>query len=382
MARNGVLRLLIAVSLVIGVPAATAAQDGAVSPEGPRWDLVSYGVEGELVGVPWTVEATLLMEDGRAAGSAGCNTFDTGYTLADSSLTFDQAVAMTMMACPEDQTAVETGYMAALPLVASWATTDDRLELADADGAVLLAFEQPSVGFTASDVAAIAALFETQQAEIDRLGERVDNVRIGVLRDRINVLEDEVKTLRSQSSSGGSGTAFSAAEKVILEAIPASIKSSCSPRRSNNPAGTIAAVQCQPSTPVVNDMGYYLMESGAAGKAWDQRMDQYNVKDGPGACWKGKKDKQYYTPGPNVDGCYVADGLANLRYVVGFTNCKQVKAGNTQVKRPALYIGVLGNDNDLAKLTKWAEPVNGSGPEAIYKRIKRPNEAPSPMCPT
>ena len=61
---------LLAVSLVIAIPAAAGAQDAVAGPEGERWDLVAYGVEG-LGPVPWNIDVTFLLEGGVASGSTG-----------------------------------------------------------------------------------------------------------------------------------------------------------------------------------------------------------------------------------------------------------------------------------------------------------------------
>jgi len=112
-------------------------------------------------------------------------------------------------------------------------------------------------------------------------------------------------------------------------------------------------------------------------------MNQHNVKDGPGTCGNGKKDKEYATPGPDARGCYVdANGRANLRYLAHATNCRQLNAGGTQIKRPTLYIAVLGPTNDIAKLTKWAEGNSFWTNLPLSKIIKRPKEAWNPSCPT
>jgi len=386
MIRTFLARAGLAIALAISIPAAAVAQEPAATPEGIDWHLTAYADDGGLTAVPWSVDATLLLEDGTASGSNGCNQFSGDYDLVGDSLTFGSTLGVTLMACVGDHATVEAGCMAALPNVASWAVENDVLQLSDADGVVVLELAEPIVGLTESDIAALQALLEAQRADIDRLEERLGNVRIGTLRERLRALEAETKRLRatqaSSSAPNSGGSTFTAAEKVLREAIPASIRSTCVPRRSDNPFGTVAAVQCTPSASIVRDMAYYLMESGPATAVWEARMNQYNVKDGPGSCRKGKKDKVYYTPGPNADGCYVnADGRANLRYLAAATSCKQLDAGNTHLKRPTLYIAVLGTGKNLAALTKWAEPDKYGGPDTLYKPIKRPNEAHSPMCP-
>jgi heat shock protein HslJ len=359
------------------IPATAAAQDTLAGPEGVRWDLTAYGVDGEMVTVPWTIDATMTLEDGTASGSSGCNQFTVDYSLDGETLTFAESIALTRMACPEDQTVVESNYMAALPTVSTWSMVDEGLALADTEGEIVLEFSQPLIGLTASDIAGIVARFDLQQAEIDRLTKAVEGPRARKLRERVKTLENQVKRLRNQvakleSTARGRAVSFTKAEKVLLEGIPTDIARTCEPRRRQNPRGTLAAVQCKPVSPVVKDMAYYLMSSAAAGRVWDERMRDHGVEDGPGECWNGQPDAVYYTPGPDVDGCYVNDdGIANLRYVANAAGCSQLNVAGRQLKDPAIYVAVLGHDDDIAKLTRWAQPKRG-GSQILTQTIERP----------
>jgi heat shock protein HslJ len=387
MFRSLLVRVLLGAALVLTIPAAGAAQADTATPEGTEWHLVQYTDGDRLTAGPWWVDATLMLDGGTASGSTGCNGFSGTYEVSGDSLQFGAAFAITEMACPEPQMSVESSYMAVLPQTASWAidtgpTTDDQLlHLRDADGRDTLVFALPAMGLTEADVFALSRQLAEQDARIERLTERLDSVRIGTLRDRIKTLESQVQRLRNAASSSNA-TAFNAAERVLLEAVPSSTRGTCTPRRSQNPAGTVAALQCEPDNAAVRDMAYYLMESRDATKAWSQRMKQYGVKDGPGSCRKGIADAVYYTGGLQLDGCYVnEDGRANLRYVTAATTCRQLVAGETRLKSPALYIAVLGHDGNLRKLTTWAEPTPNSGADALYKPIKRPQEKWSNLCP-
>lgn len=389
MIRYGVVRMLLAGALVISAPGAAIAQDEPGGPDDTRWDLTSYAVDGELVAVPWTVDATLLLESGAATGNNGCNQFSGSYVLEGEVLTFGDAFTMTQKACTEAAASVEGGYMGNLPMSATWAIAEGVLQLSDDTGNVVLEFAEPVIGLTPNDIAALVATFEGQQAELDRLRERLDNTRVGTLRDRIKALEAETKqlqsqvaTLRAAAGNSGSTAAFNAAEKILLEGIPAAIRKTCSPRRSQNPSGTLAAVQCQPNTPVVRDMAYYLMKGTDAVGVWEQRMSENGVTDGNTQCWNGKPSLRYYTPGPDVDGCYVnADGRANVRAVMAAAGCNQLKVDGKWVKTPAIYVALLGNDSNITKLQRWAWPKR-VGDDVITKTIKRPNAPISPRCPS
>jgi hypothetical protein len=329
------------------------------------------------------------LENGAATANNGCNQFSGSYVLEGASLTFGDAFTMTQMACVEDAAAVEQSYMSNLPLTTTWALVDGALRLSDSAGNVVLEFAEPVIGLTPSDIAAMEMQFEGQQAQLDRLSERIDNARIGTLRDRIKTLEAETEQLRSQiaalrasASRSGSSGSFNAAEKILLEGIPATIRQTCSPRRSQNPSGTLAAVQCQPNTPVVRDMAYYLMKGADAAAVWEQRMSEHGVTNGNTQCWNGKPSLRYYTPGPDVDGCYVnADGRANVRAVMAAAGCNQLKVNGKWVKTPAIYVALLGQDSNITKLQRWAWPKR-IGHDVITQTIKRPNAPNSPRCPT
>jgi heat shock protein HslJ len=373
MIRIGFMRALLTVSLVTTIPASVAAQDGAPGPEGERWDLIAYGVDG-LAPVPWNIDATLLLEGGSASGSTGCERFSGDYELVAAGLSFADAFDVTRETCVGDAAAVEAGYLAALPQVVTWTIVDEELQLADATDSVILVYAQPVVGLTANDVAGLVAVLDNQGADLERLDQRLDAIRIGTLRDRINALEAQVASLMASAAapSKKSASAFSAAEKVLLAAIPAGIRKTCMSRRDQNPSGTVAAVQCKPETAKVRDMAYYLLPGGQSWKVWQERMDAYGVKYRDRACSNGKQGFVLFTGGIQAAGCYVnEDGRANLRYLdQPWKDCSALKIGGTRVKDPVMYIAVLGPDDDLATLTKWAEPREDARPKALYKRVE------------
>ena len=114
--------------------------DVAAPLDGTSWRLSGYAVSaGNLVEVPAEVAATATFADGTIHGSTGCNRYHGTCLAADGSLRVT-GVAMTMMACGEPETAVERAFTAALEAVATYRIDGDALELADADGHVLLRF--------------------------------------------------------------------------------------------------------------------------------------------------------------------------------------------------------------------------------------------------
>ncbi|MFN8621557.1 MAG: META domain-containing protein [Chloroflexota bacterium] len=147
--------LLVAVAaLTIAGPASvTTAAEPSAAPDAP--DAPAAGLEGvdwrlqELAGsgipviaVPPSVEATLRIDNARAGGSGGCNTWGADVTIDGAAITFGP-ITSTLVLCAEPAASMETAYLGYLPQVRAWVATPGRLELRDADGVTLLAFAGP-----------------------------------------------------------------------------------------------------------------------------------------------------------------------------------------------------------------------------------------------
>ncbi len=354
MMKQTVTHALLAAALVAGTPLATAAQDAAVTPEGIEWHLASSDLDGPM-SVPWTVDPTLRLEDGAASGSTGCNTFSGSYTLDGGSISFEPTMSLTRMACPAPASSVEGAYMAALPEVAAWAIDGDALRLSTVDGTVVLEFEQAVVALTPSDVAELAALLGAQQTGIDRLDERIDNIRIGSLRDRIKELESSVAALRSAGSSSSSGGgAFNAAEKVLLQAIPRKVEKTCKPLRSGLPSGTVAAVACDGSRKVVAKQAYYLMEWADAEATLRSVAGVRGVPNKRPRCHNQKAGWISYGTAVGAEACWLDGGKANYRLITPAAGCQQLDVAGTHLTEPAIYLAMEGTGRKM-------EPVRAAG---------------------
>ncbi len=376
MVRTTVTRLALAAALLISFPVATAAQVDEPSPEGVEWHLAGYAVDGEVGIVPWHVDPTLVLEDGSASGSGGCNRFTGTYALDGDALTFDAAFTMTSMACTSEAGEVEDAYMAALPRAAGWSVEDDVLSLFDEAGERLLDFERAVVSLTASDVAALAVIFADQRAQLDRLDERVDDIRVGTLRDRIKELESQVKALRAANASSSSGSTFDSAEKQLLRGIPSRIRGTCKPLRSNLPAGTLAAVRCDPGAARVKEMAYYLMPYKAAERTFSSIMDSHGVPERY-RCHDGRPSQTLQSP-YHATGCFVDDTRANIRLVTWAAGCLQMDVKGKRVKEPVTYIAIEGTDGRIKPLFEWS---NTSDFEltAVWTGIPMRGNPPSPV---
>jgi heat shock protein HslJ len=124
------------VVLVGGVHAASADAANA-SLAGTHWRLVT--IDGAAADASRREPFIVLSPDGKIVGGTGCNRFGGGYTLSGAFLTIG-TLATTRMYC-QAQWRQERAILDALPLVASWRITGDRLELIDATGTVVAAFQ-------------------------------------------------------------------------------------------------------------------------------------------------------------------------------------------------------------------------------------------------
>ena len=383
MIRTTLVRAGLAAALAISIPAALGAQEDGL--EGVDWQLVSYRDGTDLLATPWHVDAALRFEGGVATGSSGCNSLGVRYELEGDELTFASSGTDGDIGCAGPVLAVEQGLVEALPRVMRWGIDSGpataTLYLYDADDEALLAFQPSSLSLAPADIDALADRLDRLQAQLDRHEDRIDNIRIGTLRDRI-------KTLESQMSerAGPDPSTFTTAERVLLSAVRPDIARTCEPRRSQNPGGTVAALQCRPQTPAVKDMAYYLMEGDDAWKAYRQRMNQHDVRNGTErrACAFGNPSQMAWTGAGLVSaGCYRNDdGLANLRFTNTLTECKQLKAGNAQVESPHVYIAVLGANRDIAGLWEWAaSSTDWEAGDDLFDPIKQAGQPWSDMCP-
>lgn len=352
-------RIALTAALAISIPAAAAAQDETVTPEGTTWHLTAYAGDG-MASVPFYAKATLLLENGTASGSTGCNTFTGTYAIDDRSLSFDPELTMTRAACPDESLAdLENGYLAVLPMVATWSVEGEVLRLTDADGVRLLEYEEPVVSLTRSAMADIMGLLDDQQQEIARAELRIDNIRIGTLRNRIKELEATVETLQAQAaaaaaSSSATGSAFTAREKVLLKAIPRKVEQTCRPLRSGLPRGTVAAVACDGVRKAVAEMAYYLMEWDDAEATLESVARANGAPNRQPRCDRQRAGWISYGTQIGAEACWTAQGKGNYRLVTRAAACHQLDVAGTLLREPAIYLAIEGKSNKM-------EPLRAAG---------------------
>lgn len=380
MFRSVAMRALLALALATSTSASVAAQADP-APEGPEWQLAAYVVDGAEARVPWNVDATLSLEAGQARGSGGCNDFGSRYELDGDALTF-QPPDSTDVGCAAAVMELETAYLAALPEVVSWAIDSGTggyrgLYLYDVAGDIVLTFEEPSISLTPSDISSLTLLLEDQQAQIDRLGERLDSVRIGTLRDRVKALEDAVQRLTTAAAR--SGSTVSAAERTLLRGVPTRIRSTCRPLRGSGlPAGTLAAVRCDAGAGVVSEMAYYLLPYPAAERTFTTLLTDEGAPE-RFSCPEGRAGQALLSP-YHATGCFVDVGRANVRLIAWAADCHELDVAGRRVQEPAIYVALEGSRGRIRPLYEWAtnpdEPVLGP----VWKGIPHGGTPRSPAC--
>jgi heat shock protein HslJ len=135
--------LMISVVMVIWVLAAcapTGSQQGG-DLTGRVWILT------ELMGKPpvtGTIISAEFSADGRVMGSAGCNQYNSTYTISGSTITVSSPIASTMMMCDQSVMDQESAYLNALGIAKTFAVTGDQLTLIGEDGTQLVVFKVQS----------------------------------------------------------------------------------------------------------------------------------------------------------------------------------------------------------------------------------------------
>jgi heat shock protein HslJ len=110
---------------------------------GTTWQLTDYwdGQGATVAALPGVPVTAVFGPDSVLTGSGGCNTYNAGYSLLTipGSLTIAQPTA-TNMICTQPDTIMtqEQIVLSTLPTITSYQITNDRLELRDSNGRVVL----------------------------------------------------------------------------------------------------------------------------------------------------------------------------------------------------------------------------------------------------
>lgn len=110
------------------IPAAFAAAQDDTPLQGTRWQLIHIRELDALSPILETQITLLFDDEGRAGGSAGCNSYGSTYTVDGDSIRFADAFS-TMMACQQSIMDLESRYLAALSAATSYTLTDGQLRI-------------------------------------------------------------------------------------------------------------------------------------------------------------------------------------------------------------------------------------------------------------
>jgi len=111
--------------------------------EGPLWTLTLLNGQRPLDGAPIYIQ----FKDGELSGSAGCNTYNGGYTSDDKTLSVKNVVA-TRKVCAEPAGVMEQEetYLSLLNAAASYSTANGMLTISDANGVATMTFSPAVAG--------------------------------------------------------------------------------------------------------------------------------------------------------------------------------------------------------------------------------------------
>jgi heat shock protein HslJ len=125
-----------------GSDATISLEAKAATPlEGTTWALTGTVATDAVSSLPADAEASLTITDGQAAISTGCNSGSASVEITDTTMTLGP-VALTMRACEEELTALESSVIAVLDGEVTYEITGDTLSIrkAGADGEIGLEY--------------------------------------------------------------------------------------------------------------------------------------------------------------------------------------------------------------------------------------------------
>ena len=121
----------------------TMPTDPVTPIEGTLWYLSSYTNDAgnTMAAQTFDQDASIRFSEGQVSGNATCNRFFGAYSLEGNALTI-QPGGSTLMACPDQFMTQEQAVLNALGRVDGYAIANGTLQLQDAEGKVLLTFDQ------------------------------------------------------------------------------------------------------------------------------------------------------------------------------------------------------------------------------------------------
>jgi hypothetical protein len=186
---------------------------------------------------------------------------------------------------------------------------------------------------------------------------------------------DGAPWIRSETAVESAKPTLAPAEAALMVGLRPDAAIECTPRRTRLPARAIAAVECRINAAVVRRVGLYgFRDARDAALTYLERLATYDVAPASGDCAGGTTgDRAWQTgdrePGPARDRVSIGD---TGPWVLGRIGCFLDEEGhaNVRVTCGSTYVGILGRDDDLADVDRWAwsspgGPVDAGEPPGI-----------------
>ncbi len=146
------------------------------------------------------------------------------------------------------------------------------------------------------------------------------------------------------------GPAFTEREREALDELRRDARIDCAPRRTDLPTDADSGVECRVHSALVERVGVYIFPNPRLARAaYITRLTESGVDLDHGDCAAGQPGDSAWSddqtagdddddPRPARTGCFFNElGIANVRVTCGY-----------------IYIGIVGQDDDLGSLYEWA----------------------------
>jgi hypothetical protein len=189
---------------------------------------------------------------------------------------------------------------------------------------------------------------------------------------------DGLPWIRSDSATTTVPPTFAPAEAALIAGLRPDAAIDCAPRRTRLPTRAVAGVECRVNAAVVKRIGLYgFRDARDAALTYLERLLSYGVAPATGDCAARTEGDRAWQPGDGTAGPEAARVSlgSNGPWVVGRIGCFHDENGkaNARVTCGSTYVGILGRDDDLADVDRWARsspdgPVAAGEPPGICPR--------------
>jgi hypothetical protein len=168
---------------------------------------------------------------------------------------------------------------------------------------------------------------------------------------------DGVPWIRSETAVATAASTFAPAEAALIAGLRPDAAIDCAPRRTRLPTRALTGVECRVNAAVVKRIGLYgFRDDRDAALTYLERLASYGVSPATGDCSARTEGDRAWRTG---DGKAGPDRLffdKSGPWVVGRIGCFHDENGkaNVRVTCGPTYVGILGRDDDLADVERWA----------------------------